>query len=229
MALNIKPSVDLKEFELRCVSAVQTKRTREKAVVAAAQEVVRRQLELASEHVDTGRFMRASAEAGNAALGSFGGRFLLPPIRQSKMAVRMHRILINQVGRWQRRKVACEKRGEVKSKNYKRILRMLKRAREELAKFKANADTGVIMIGAFNNSEKLATVRVNFAAYGGTGTVRSFGNSTIVALHNKEPHASIVESRFAITRTAIRESATLRRFSKRIYLDYLKKSGWKTA
>jgi hypothetical protein len=218
--------IDASAFERKAMEATRTEAVRRRLVVESAERLVRRQLELASEHVDTGRYMRATAEAGNAArLGL--ATFPLAPVGPSKMAVRMHRILINQVGLWQRRKVACEKRGEVKSKNYRRIVKMLRRSREELQKFKDNESAGVLMIGAFNNSDKLATVRVNFQAYGGTGSVRSIGSSTVVMLHNKEPHASIVESRFAITRTAIRESAVLKRFAKRKYQEHLRTAGFK--
>lgn len=222
--MNISPRVNLSEFELKCVRTISTARTREKAVREAAEHVVRRQIELASDHIDTGRYARATAEAGNAA-GI--GKFLLAPITPSKMAVRMHRILINQVGRWQRRKVAYERAGRQKEREYKRILKMLRRAREELQKWKDNQGRGVIMIGAFNNSEKLATVRVNFAAYGGSGAVRNFGSKTVVMLHNKEPHASIVEYRFGITRTALRESTILKRIAKKVYQQHLRQSGFK--
>lgn len=224
--IRVQVKVDLTELERKATAAVRTEAVRRRVVVESAERLVRRQLELASGHVDTGRFARATGEAGNAArLGL--ATFPLAPITPSKMAARMHRILINQVGRWQRRKVACEKRGEVKSKNYRRILKMLRRAREELQKWKDNQHRGVIMIGAFNNSEKLATVRVNFSAYGGTGAIRNLGGTTIVVLHNKEPHASIVESRFGITRQAMRELGDLKRVAKKKYNEHFQRSGFR--
>lgn len=216
--------VDIKPLTEKLRQAKQTAAARREITIACSDLVVRAAMTYATDHKDTGRYLRALAESGNkAGIGSYP----LSPVGPSALKERILRILTAQVRRWMKLVELRAREGRTGDRSYAKILKKLRRAEAELLKFEANADMGAIVFDAFSSS-RMTTVRVNFTAYGGDGRIETLGDQTLVRLHNKEPHASIVESRFGIMRRAIAamRGGPIKRLAKAEYARQLQASGF---
>ncbi|MBS0187120.1 MAG: hypothetical protein JSS51_03565 [Planctomycetes bacterium] len=221
---DMKLKVDMTGLAAKIARAKSTKQMRREAVIGAAEVVVRAALILASEHKDTGRYMAALAEAGNA---SGVGQFPVSPIGPSRMQERLLAILVAQVRRWKRLAVLRAREGRTGDKSMGKIRANIAKAEEQLERFQRGARMGAIVVDAFS-SVRMATVRVNFSAYGGDGRVITVGDETLVRIHIKEPHASIVESRFGIMRRALAQSP-LKKIAKKALKEQMVRAGFTSA
>lgn len=196
---------------------------------------------------DTNRFIDGWAEAFNAA-----GLGPLPvyAIRPSKIEGRLIERLEQQVrylsqlvatvearagnryiSKNARRASASEKQAR---KELRKLNRRLERAQEELAKAKGSESflviwgraSGVNRKTGKRQSARLDTVRDR--VYGGTGAMVRGPAGWIVAVHNREPHATIVESRTHVYSEAFRSvmsDSVIRSKAKRVGVDLLRRAG----
>lgn len=220
------PTIEIDDHGLRekLRKARSTVDVRRAAVMIGAEAFTRRALQLASEHVDTGRFMRSQAEAGNdAGIGVFP----LSPVRPSRMQERILQILTGQVRRWENFARLYQKEGRTNNRYYRKILKNIEKARAELKKY-SDSNGMAIVFDAFSGGSRMTTVRVNFSAYGGAGYVRTIGDETFVRLHNKTPHASIVEYRFGIVRRSLAavKELSVKRLQKKQYVEKMRAAGF---
>lgn len=102
-----------------------------------------------------------------------------------------------------------------------RLEKRLRRAVEELSK--AQGQPAALLFDAVRGGRKLSTVREKI--YGGSGVYLEAGGKLFARLHNKEPHARLVERRTQLLKRAQTRARTrgLKRASKS-YLASLQKS-----
>ena len=168
---------------------------RESAVKVMAGEVVRRVL--LSGPRDTNRYLRGWAQAGNAA---GVGPFFVPPLKAASWGVTILRRLTEHERFWQRIVARYERQGR-SDKWARRAQRDLEKAREQIRRFHDTAGGAVIGFNIIGGG-RAPTVRHKI--YGGAGRVVRIGEKTVVELHNKEAHASLVEWRYGTMRSASR-------------------------
>lgn len=198
---------------------------RRRALAVAVHPVVAAVLAAAPR--DTQRYAYGWATAGNqAGIGPFSE----PVIRDSRFKEQMFTRLENEQGRFealarraaerlaywehivQTRYVAT---GRTKGYWYRWTLTKRDRAERLLAKMRARVEeitsdlrelstrTGVITIFRRRGKNGLGrTVTIRPRVFGGTGRWIDLGHQTILRLHNREPHASIVEARSKSLRAA---------------------------
>lgn len=153
---------------------------------------------------DTNRYVRGMAMAANdAGLGPF----TVPPIKAGRFAAEAKVRLERQVRKWEWIVRQYETKGRTKDKFYKKAVKTLGRAKEELAKWNPRA------IIIFGGKGRLLEVTVRDKVYGGTGVKLVLNGIVRFVMHNKEPHASIVESRSRVLKGAM---AKARRFGLRL-------------
>jgi hypothetical protein len=150
---------------------------------------------------DTNRYAAAWAQAANAAgLGPIG----VPEIVAGHFAAKALPRLKSQAAFWQRIVERYERQGRTSDKWYRKAVRTLERANEELAKWD---EAAVIIFGGKGRNLK---VTVRNKVYGGTGRRILRGDGRVAYfLHNKEPHASIVEARARGLATVLAKLRTL--------------------
>lgn len=159
---------------------------------------------------DTRRYVNALAQACNAA-----GIGPLPvlPLRPSKFKDKHGQKLRRQIAKYDtllQLWYGATWTDDLPTKNagkngkapkwFKRLKRYRRRAAEELAKFEGDEAGTALYIGG--NTRRIATVRTK--VYGGTGRIISGADDTVIYLHNKEPHANLVERRVRVIWRAIR-------------------------
>jgi hypothetical protein len=168
----------------------------EAAVKIMTERALRKVLERAPR--DTARYVRGWAQAGNAA--GIGG-FLVPPLQKAKWFDTILRAIRKEERKWAHI-VASNQREGRSDKWTRRAERNLERAREQVARFDRAPEGAVI---GFNilGGKRAPTIR--HTVYGGDGRVFRVGNRTYVSLHNKEPHATLVEWRYGLMREAQRD------------------------
>ena len=163
---------------------------------------------------DTGRSNRAWAEAARKA------GIASPPMTTLKKSRDSDAIQVRleyQVSKWEG---IVRNYGDRRDKHYRKAVRIRDRARETLANFLA-AEDPAILIGGRKVTKRfgvsnLASVRTT--VFGGTGRIIEHQGETIVEMHNKEPHASIVERRTKVVGTELRKmrrEQNIRRASKK--------------
>lgn len=201
--------VDTRTLESKLKAmATATPRAAESAVRIMAREVMAEVVTAAPR--DTGRFVRGWAQANNAA----GLPYIpVPPLNRASRHEQILRRLQKQVSWWNFVVSACEKQGR-RDKWYTKAQNKLERAKEEVRKFADTPGEAVIAInlrGSARFEGGMTTVRNK--VYGGEGSIDRVGTQVFVRLHNREPHASIVESRTHVLGQAQRrlKGAGLRR------------------
>lgn len=196
-------------------------RQRQESRVAGLQALVRPALSRAvmAAPRDTNRYVRAWIQAGNQA-GVL--EMAVPPVRESRFVeqneerlkaqeLRYRRQLDRAKGRWirwqniviRRYEAVGRTRGrwyqDAKNKlrkaeqDYQQALKVWTRASEELDKLQSHRGQAIVIFG--NSKKRSLTITVRPKVYGGTGRVYSSPDRAVMVLHNREPHASIVESR----------------------------------
>lgn len=211
---------DDKVLQKRLVIVVGNRRdARTKALRVLVYQTVRYVVQYAPR--DTNRFVRAWQQAGND-LGV--GPFVLTPIESGRYLANVRR-LRKQVALYDFRVQAYIKadrmyyKGVKKSgldKGYVRAKKQLDRAEAELAKLlEAGEESGAIIIGGRRKAKstslsRLATVRTT--VYGGQGRWIVTPDQTLARIHNREPHASIVNRNTFVVSDAMR---AVRRFGGR--------------
>lgn len=197
---------------------------------------------------DTRRYARALAQMGN---GTGIGFIPVLPVQPSKYALVIRDRLVEQVQYFET-KLADQQAllqryypggppKNPRSEYYRNLTRdirktekLLQRSKEELEKVNGEGGESSLLIGGFfgldylQKGRKLATVRNK--VYGGETHFITGRNADFVVLHNKEPHASIVEARDRIMAIAIRaaQGGPVRRVSNRYFRDVMgvfKKAG----
>ena len=181
--------------------------------MAAAAEWIRIASELASLHEDTRRFHRALAQAGNAT-----GAVVLPvpSVHPSKLSVRFHELLRKQVRTWQR--IVNLNRKEGREDKWSRMAE--RRLASAQRNFSAYGPTAIVF-NAFGRGKEDRLITVRAPVYGGTGDVTLINGKAYVRLHNKEPHASIVEWRYQVMRNALRIARAKGAFLRAYRRNYL--------
>ena len=176
----------------------------------AAEALVRQQAgafirftQLASPR-DTNRYIRAWAQAGNAA-GVAGAPFQEAELRRTRYAAKLALRLELQVLEFERivrhwtaivreRYVLPGREGKWKTdaeKKLDRALKRLQRAKDEYREFQVNPYAIVIFRKRTKSGGLEVTTREK--VYGGSGWLAWDGDRPLLYLHNREPHASIVE------------------------------------
>lgn len=166
---------------------------------------------------DTRRYVTGWIQAGN---GAGVSTYPLLPIRTSRFAEqfeerlkdqaqklgylvgnaerrvkRMRGILFNWYEKWGRKDASARKfRAEVRKAEaaYQKLEQSYRRAKEEYAAYVKSRGEAVVIFGGKGRTLKITT---RPKVYGGFGRVYSDADKTVMVLHNKEAHASIVESR----------------------------------
>lgn len=164
---------------------------------------------------DTNRFVRGWIEAGNkAGVTSLAVPSLNQSSRHDQIAARLQR----QLAKWQGIVQRYERQGR-RDKHYNQAVRRRDAAKRELERFWATEDGAVVAFDLYKwqrnySGRKLTTVRHNIQ--GGEGQIITAGDHTFVHLHNKEPHASVVERRTGVMRIAMAKykAVGLRRATK---------------
>ena len=223
---------------------------KEKALAVAGSVATRVMFDLANiEARDTARYMSGWGEAHN----DLGVAIVaLPPIvahkgstnplfdQQEKLERQVERLLAieKRMLAWKKiheERMAKRVRSKRVWKSHKKMLRKLDRianvtdkAIGELDKF-LGQKVGVIVIGGrrsrsgrFGKSQ-LATVRLE--PKGGTASITTVGSTSLLTLHNREPHASLVERNTRIGARGLayaRSELGLRRVSKKYLKQILK-------
>jgi hypothetical protein len=193
----IRVKVDRRGLERKLKAmANRSPAARREAVIIMTGEVVRRALGLSP--TDTNRYYRGWALAGNAA---GVGHYLVPPLRKASWSETILARLAKEERYWDFVVQRYEGQGRA-DKWYARAVRERTKARTELDRFAENlAESGGAIIG-FNIIGGGRRPTVRHKVYGGEGRVVTIGERTVVELHNKEPHASLVEWRYGIMRRA---------------------------
>lgn len=204
--------------------AKQTQQERREAVRIGAHAFMLRALSLAKEHVDTRRFIRALAEAGNKA---GVGQYELAHVGPSKIMTRLVQILARQVLYWEGLIEVRRKEGRTSDASFRKLVKKLMAARKALDDFKEHAHAGAIVFNAFGGKRD-PSVRINFKEYGGEGEMRTVAGETFVRFRIKEPHASIVNFKYGITRRALADvkSFQVKGVVRKKYIDKLKRAGF---
>lgn len=162
---------------------------RREAVVVMAGDFVTSALAIANSIRDTNRYVNGWAQAGNA-VGA--GPFPVRPLRPSKYLAQARKALLEQIRKFDQ--WAATERRE-KGKVSKRTQNLQRRSREELGKL---TSTSIVFGVRGGESNRNLRVSVRDKVYGGTGQIIELnggpnGGQTIVLLHNKEAHSTIVE------------------------------------
>ena len=195
---------------------------------------------------DTNRYVRGWILAGRGA-GVTG--FGLPTLKDSSRRDEFIGVLENQVLRVQSslnrllatrawmyervRPVATHHRRPRPKPGLKKLDReiartrkLLERAQEELAKFTGNKAS--ILIGGYrgkNSGQRRLKATVREKVYGGEGSITQVGEATVLRLHNKEPHAQILEWKYGTLRKAeIAAKAIGARRAGRAYMAKLREA-----
>lgn len=186
---------------------------------------------------DTNRYVRGWAQAGNAA-GVVGAPFAEAELQPSKYRGRLIFRLELQVADYERLlkywRDIIENRYKAQGRTGKwladaekqrnRTQRRLERAQEELQKFQSN-DYALVIFRKQNKSGGL-TVTTREQVKGGTGSVEWAGDRPFILLHNREPHASIVEKQHRVVARGRVYAKTLGgQLYGRSYLARLAKAG----
>lgn len=161
---------------------------RRAVVVAAARLTLHRALATAPR--DTNRYVRGWAQAGNAA-GI--GVFAVPELNRASNFDKIERRLRAEVDWWTRIVDRYERQGR-RDRWASQARRRLDRAKEEYERLFQAEGGAVIAINAYSALGAKRGPRAMYKVYGGDGHIVRVGkHETIVVLHNKEPHSSIVE------------------------------------
>lgn len=218
------------------VFAASARHTRREAITRDGRLIVRVIERIAKR--DTNRYVRAWLQAGNrAGLGPF----TVPLVQRSKHWDEFLIKLEDQIKHFEAS--ALKKRRLIdawytskgrKLDGYGRKLESeavkaewrARRAWEELRKYIGSASPLFFAADAYverGNQRKLSTVREKI--YGGDGALTDMNGRTVLTLHNKEPHATIVERRYHTMAAALSavgsRSARLTRLSKSYTLAFL--------
>lgn len=178
---------------------------------------------------DTNRFVRAYQQAGND-LGL--GPYVVAPVLPGRFQANVRR-LQNQVFKWDYIVSRYEREGRTMykgvkkngpDKGYVKAKALRDRAVEELNKLlEAGEGSGAIVMGGSKKAKgvkRLATVRTQ--VYGGEGRWLVGPNTTAARIHNKEPHASIVDRNTRVVSNGMR---AVRRFGgQRVSEKYLREA-----
>lgn len=158
---------------------------------------------------DTGRYRRGAAMAANAA----GQSVRVPRVGPSRLAAKYQSILESQIVVFEHelseamiaeaKSTASGVRRDRLRKRVERARKRIQRSREELAAYQSSGGTALVMEAG--KGRRLTTVRTRL--YGGTASFRSRDGESVLAARNREPHASIVESRIPIVETTLRAKA----------------------
>lgn len=157
----------------------------------------------------------AANQAGVATLA-------VPPLVASTRFEFFLEKLTDQYRKWKNLEELYTRAGRTGEKYFQKIRRRVAQTERELQKF----DETALVIGTNKkNYHHIITVRNKF--YGGAGRVVQSGSATLVQLHNKEPHASILESKYGYFRKAIAATKGRARGSrgKKYSRAYVKKLG----
>lgn len=142
---------------------------------------------------DTNRYVRGWMEAGNAA---GVGRFHVPGLNRASRYMQIKKRLSDEIEWWSY--IVMRNRNQVPPRHDKwanQAERRLARAQEEYKRFFQAEGGAVIGINVYSALGGSKPVRALPKIYGGTGRIISLeaGRGTVVQLHNKEAHASMVE------------------------------------
>lgn len=160
---------------------------------------------------DTNRFVRGWIMAARDVKAT---RVAVPAVKPSRYRAEILAILEGQVAvlarALDRKRGVLDRwytaRGRSVSRGYGARLRRevaaaerrLRRAVEELAK--ARGESAALLFDAVRGGRRVSTVRERI--YGGSGAYLEAGGRVFARLHNKEPHARIVERRTGLLRRA---------------------------
>lgn len=166
--------------------------SRRAAVVELTRVIVMRGLATASR--DTNRYYNGWAQAGNAA-GI--GRFPVLSLNRSSRFAQIEQRLLDEERYWVYVLGRYRSQGRHDRWYLKAVARLQAAQREYERLFKASGGA-VIGINTFSAAGSKRTARAVFKVYGGDGRIISTdsgsgGGATVVFLHNKEPHTSMVE------------------------------------
>lgn len=163
--------------------------------------------------VYTGRYKAAEAQSLNAVgVGPFPVQAIARP-KRSKWQDSVDRRLAKQVAFWTKRSAEIVAKGEHQrigkkgkvlkgeSKVYRNAQKKLALARKYQAEWYASDKTAAVLNLKSPSYDKMT--RAMQKVYGGTGTIIEGSGQTVMQLHNREPHASIVESKRGLHRTAL--------------------------
>lgn len=230
----MKARVDFDDSVLRARMASVMSRRRDGRTVAL-RVLVKRAVVYIIDHAarDTHRFVRAYQEAGND-LGV--GPFVVDAIQPGRYEHNV-RVLQNQLDYWQFRVDQMERAGRTQYKGvkksgpnqtYLRYKKFRDRAAQSLAKLlEAGEGSGAIVIGGRKTAKglsRLASVRTT--VYGGRGVWIETDGQTLARIHNKEPHASIVNRNTYVVTNAMR--AVRRYGGKRVSETYVREVAART-
>lgn len=100
-------------------------------------------------------------------------------------------------GKWRN---DCQRKVDNALKNLRQAEQLLKRAEEEREKFLEARGTAIVIFGGKKRNLK---VTVRPIVYGGSGRLIQNRGSAVFLLHNREAHATIVESRKPLVRALV--------------------------
>lgn len=163
--------------------------SRRAAVVAMTGLIVQRGLVTAPR--DTNRYYNGWAMAGNAA-GI--GRFPVLTLSRSSRFEQIEQRLLEEERYWVYVIQRYRSQGRY-DRWYLKAVRRLEAAQREYERLFKAAGGAVIGINTFSAAGSARTARALFKVYGGDGRIVNIenGSATVVFLHNKEPHTSMVE------------------------------------
>lgn len=165
--------------------------SRRAAVIEMSRVIMVRALATASR--DTNRYFNGWAKAGNS---SGIGRFPVLALNRNSRFDQIEARIRNEIAWWQRIVDRYQRtqpgRNDRWTQQANRRLNAAKREYERLFKAEGGA---VIGINTFSAIGSTRTPRAIYKVYGGDGRIIDLqgGAGTVVQLHNKEAHASIVE------------------------------------
>lgn len=173
---------------------------RREATVIIAREVMSEVMR--TKHHDTNRYVNGWAMAANSAgLGIFPVR----PLNKAAGYYIIQRRLVRQYNKWllivnRYRATDPERR----DKWVRKAERNLERAAVALERFERTQGGAVIAFDLRTAAHKGKLVSIREPQiYGGQGRILDTASRTLVVLHNREAHASIVESRFRVVQSAM--------------------------
>lgn len=148
---------------------------------------------LATAPRDTNRYFDGWAKAGNSA-GI--GRFPVLPLNRNSRFDQIESRIRNEIQWWQRIVDRYRRTQPGRDDKWTRQAnRRLAAAQREYERLFSREDGAVIGINTFSSLGSKRTPRAIFKVYGGEGRIIDLegGSATVVQLHNKEPHTSMVE------------------------------------
>lgn len=205
--MSVKFQFDDKLLQFRMQRVIANRRDARTVALRVMVETVIKDV-IQNSPVDTHRFKRAYQMAGND-LGV--GPFMVDPVEKGRYDENLKR-LRNQVHRYEYYKERAERNDRTMYKGvkkvgidqgYVKVLQRLRRARIELAKFEEGGPGSIVIGGRRGRGtySVLATVRTK--VYGGAGQWIISGDTTIARIHNKEPHASLVQRNTRVVSNAL--------------------------